>query len=322
MIWMALGLATVGVFFNAFYSGAETGFYRANRLRLVLDAMGGDRVSQALLWVINRPSLFVATTLLGTNLAAYLMSLAVVIGTEAITAGPSPLAEVIATLALTPVFFVYGELVPKYFFLHAPNRLLRRAGTLLLVSVGLFAPFSLLVWALSKLVEWLSGESPERVRVRLARGELSRVLEEGHEAGILYPAQRALARGIFAVAAQPVARFALAEDRLPRARATMTKEEVLSLARRYNIAIVPVESPQAGGGLVGYYRVIDLALSSSDELGPWHPMIEIREETTHLAALMQMQGGNESLARVIDARGKAVGIIHAERLREPLFRAR
>ncbi len=165
-------------------------------------------------------------------------------------------------------------------------------------------------------------EPPEQVRLTLARRELRQALEEGHEAGILYPAQRGLARGIFAVAHQPVRRFTTPLDRLPRARSDMTRQEVLRLARRYRMAVVAVESPDAAGTLSGYVRVIDLGLSSSDEVGPLRPLLEIHDDTTHIAALMRLQGANESFARIVNARGETIGVVTADRLRGPLFRGR
>ena len=38
----ALVLFVVGVFLSAFFSGSETGFYRATRVRLTMDAISGD----------------------------------------------------------------------------------------------------------------------------------------------------------------------------------------------------------------------------------------------------------------------------------------
>jgi putative hemolysin len=46
---------------NAFFSGAETGYYRMTRLRLVMEAMGGDRIARIMLWLANQPSLVIAT---------------------------------------------------------------------------------------------------------------------------------------------------------------------------------------------------------------------------------------------------------------------
>ena len=49
----------------------------------------------------------------------------------------------------------------------------------------------------------VAGEAPDRIQLGLARKELRQVFEEGHEAGILRPAQRGLAQGLFAVADRP-----------------------------------------------------------------------------------------------------------------------
>ena len=321
MIYSVLGLAALGLFLSAFFSGSETGFYRATRLRLVLDAMGGDYIARGLLYLINHPSLFVATTLVGNNLANYLTTLAIVVGTQALTAGDGHTAEMIAPLLLAPLLFVYGELLPKNLFLQAPNRLLRRGAPLFLVFVVLLFPISMLLWGLNKLLACFLGESPEQVRLTLARRELRGVLEEGHEAGILHPAQRHLAQGIFAVAKQPVSRFITPPERLPRARADMSKEEVLRMARRYRISVIPVEASGEPAELIGYLRVIDLGLSSSKQAGPIRRLLEIPEDTTHVAALMRMQDAKESLARIVSAQGETTGIVTTSGLREPLFRS-
>ena len=111
----------MGLFLSAFFSGSETGFYRVTRLRLVLDASEGSRVARGLLTLTNNPGLFVATTLVGNNFANYLTSLAIVLMARSVAAGNSQWAELMAPLAMTPVVFVYGELLPKNLFFHAPN---------------------------------------------------------------------------------------------------------------------------------------------------------------------------------------------------------
>ncbi len=320
MIWMALGIGAVGVFLSAFYSGSEIGFYRATRVRLVLDALGGDRIARVLAWLTNHPSLFVATTLVGNNLANYLTSLAIVVCTQSLVTGYGHAPELIAPLVLAPLLLIYGELLPKSVFMRAPNRLLRRGGPLFVVSLVLFFPLSVLLWGLGKMLQWAAGESPERVRLALARVELSRVLDEGHEVGILHEAQRELARGIFAVANLPVERAAEPLEHLPRAHDGMSKQGVLQLAARYRIAVVPVEASQGSHEFSGYVRVIDLGLTEADKIGPVRPFLDIPRHTSHLAALLQMQNAQESLARIVDQQGRAVGIVTAGRLRKQLFR--
>jgi CBS domain containing-hemolysin-like protein len=177
----------------------------------------------------------------------------------------------------------------------------------------------MLLWGLNRLLERLVAEPPEQIRLRLARRELHRLLEEGHEEGILHPSQVALARGIFAVANDPVTRYAIPPAEIARARANMTKAEVCRLARRLQIPDVPVEGSD-GARLAGYVRVIDLELGGSDDLGPVRPLLEIPSTARHIEALMRMQSAHENIAQIVDARGEPLGLILASRLREPLFR--
>jgi CBS domain containing-hemolysin-like protein len=320
MLLMAFILAAVGLFLSAFFSGSETGFYRATRVRLVLESVSGDWIARGLLWLTAHPSLFVATTLVGNNVANYLTSLAIVIATGTVVTGPGHLAEVIAPLVLAPVIFVYGELLPKNLFLHAPNRLLRLGGPLFLACVVLFAPVSLVLWGLNWLLARFIAEPDEPVQTTLARRELRRLLEEGHAAGILRPSQRSLAQGIFAVANVPVARFAIPLARLPRAREDMTRDDVLRLAGRYRMPVVPVESSESPGALIGYYSVIELGLINSDRPPSPRPLMAVPAHVTHLSALMRMRATNEPLAKIVGEGGKTIGVVTAERLQDPLLR--
>ncbi len=159
-------------------------------------------------------------------------------------------------------------------------------------------------------------ESPEQVRLAIARRELRRVLEEGHEEGILYPAQRELAQGIFAVAKQPVTGFLTPLGEVPRARAGTSKADVLRLAQRMNLPAVPIEE---SGRLVGYVRIVDLKMDRSDQVGPLRQLLKIPHTDAHINALMRMQGAKESLAQVVNAQGRVLGVLVARRLRQPLF---
>lgn len=320
MIWVAVALGALGLFLSGFFSGSETGFYRAARIRLVLDALGGDRISRALVGLTNRPSMFVATTLVGNNLANYMTSLAIVLATSSFLGAQSWLAELLAPVLFAPVLFVYGELLPKYLFLHAPNRLLRRGGGLFLVFTALFLPVSALLWGLNRTLARLLGESPEKVRLRIARRELRGILEEGQDVGILYPAQKKLASEIFVSADHTVRRYVVPVSGVARARTTMTKSEVLGLANRFNLSEVPIEEADHSHELTTYVRVIELALSKSSEVEPIRRLMTVAAEDTPIEALIRMHTDQENMARVIDEEGQTIGILYASRLRRQLLK--
>ena len=48
LIWI-LALFLLGIFLSGFFSGSETGFYRASRVRIVIASLDGDRMSKACL---------------------------------------------------------------------------------------------------------------------------------------------------------------------------------------------------------------------------------------------------------------------------------
>ena len=320
MIWIFLMLM-IGVFLSAFFSGSETGFYRVTKVRLVIKALGGDRVARGLLWLTNNPSLFVATTLIGNNVANYITSLAVVLAVQTLF-GPSGFAELAAPIVLAPALFVYGELLPKNLFFYAPNALLHRCGPLFLLFTLLFLPAAALLWLLGRALQSLVGEAPERVQLRLARSELAQVLEEGHQAGVLRPSQRRLAQGLFAAANVPVVQHSTPPGRMATVQRGAKKSDVFRLARRHRLAAIPVEEGRgAQRKLVGYVRLIDLHLDEGETVEEVRSLLELPATTRHIAALIRLESSGEMLARVVDAQGVTVGLLDVRKLNEPLFRA-
>ena len=319
--WIAV-LGTVGLLLSAFFSGSEIGFYRMSRIRLVLDARHGDRIARGLIWLSNRPVMFVATALVGNNLANYLVSFSVVLGTHYFFSGEAVWAEMAAPLLLAPFLFVYGELLPKQVFLQAPNRMIRRCGPALIFFLFLFSPISVLVGGIHRLLGGILGENSEKILLRLARQELQGVFEEGHAVGILRPVQQQLAQSIFSLNNRPIGRPLVTLRDYPRAKSDMASEEVLRLASRFRAASIPVEDAVCPGNWLGYLRVIDLMLYRGGGLPELRPLPTVSCQQKHLEVLVQMEKVSAALARVVDGQNKTIGWIAGSTLREPLFRKR
>ena len=310
-------MLAAGFLLNAFFSGIETGLYRVSRMRLVLDSRGGDLVARGLLYLTNNPSLFVATTLIGNNLANYIISLAIVLIAQELFAALRTWPSWSLRSCCRPSCLSTGELLPKRLFLLAPHRLVRRGGPLLLLFVALFLPVALVLWGMGRLVRYVLGESPEHVRLTLARRELARVFDEGHEAGILNPVQRSLAQNLFATAESPVAAVTTPLARVVSVPLGARAAAVADLAARRLTPVLPVRD---GGELVGYVRMIDLALGNRESVDAVRPLITIPQTDNHLSALMTLQAAGEMMARVVNERGETVGVVTLRQLHELLFR--
>ena len=314
----ALILLLIGVFLSAFFSGSETGFYRASRVRVVIDGLDGDRVSQYLLKLINNPTLFVATTLIGNNVANYLTSLAIVLLAKSTMT--SSAAEMLAPILMSPLLFVYGELLPKNLFYQAPNYLLRLAAPICLFFTCLFAPVAAVLWGMGRLLEKVLGESPQRIRLNLARKEVQQVMEEGLQAGILHPTQRQLGQSFFLVASKPVVEFCTPYSRLRSLKVNATRKEALKFARQKKIADVALfDGPK--NNLVGFVKTVELLVC--DKAKPLREMIHQFKEVNSLEpfgeTIMQMQSERETIRKVVGPRGNIVGLLSMDQLTDALL---
>ena len=182
---IAVVLFLTGLRLSAFFSGSETGFYQVSFARLSIDAHGGDKTAQRLLWFVQNPSHFVAMTLVGNNVANYLVTAAIGLGTGLLVVHESVAVEILGTLAASPIIFIFGELLPKNLFHMAPLGLMRKQARWLVVAYWLFRPFSFpLVW-LSQLFERFSSSDSQPLRFTLGRQQLVQFLHEGHEEGLV-----------------------------------------------------------------------------------------------------------------------------------------
>ena len=320
MIVWAFVLLVVGVFLSAFFSGSETGFYRASRIRLVMDGLDGDRIAKGMVRLFNNPSLFVATTLVGNNVANFITSFAIVLTARCLFSADSGLIEMAAPIACSPFLFVFCELLPKQLFYMAPNHLLRLAAPAFLFCTVLFAPIAAVLWSLARLLERMLGQSPEKVRLLLARKDLQKVLDEGQQAGILHPTQRLLGQNFFLVASQSVRSVCTPVQRVPSVAIGSKTEDVLRMARKQKLADIPVFE-RTKSNIIGYIRTVDLLLNDQEAtIETPKQLATIKASELFGEALLQMQANRETIARVIVDSGQTVGVLSIDQLTDPLLK--
>ncbi|WP_442507691.1 CNNM domain-containing protein [Novipirellula sp. SH528] len=311
---ITLIIFVIGLMLSAFFSGSETGLYRVSRTRLVLDGLSGSRMARGVVWLLNHPAIFVATMLVGNNIANYLVSLAIVMA-ALILFGDSASAEIIGPVLMTPVVFVLGELLPKYLFFHAPYRLLRATRPALLFATLLFAPITILLGLLGNALRLITGETPFRVRLAMARGELDQVLRDGHEAGILAAGQRVLAQNLFEVGNQPAVSYGVTPQRLAIVQAPVNVLDAKHQARRRNHPIVLV---QRGGRIIGFLRYADLCVANPRV--DIKPVIRGRTTDRHLRILLRLYDAASDVAVLFDDHGDMRSVVTRRQLLQPLIK--
>jgi len=315
----ALLLFLVGLRLSAFFSGGETGFYRMSYLRLSIDAHAGDPIARRLLWFSNNPSYFVATTLVGNNVANYLTTLAIGLGIACLLTDEPWWAEIVGTLLLSPLIFLWGELLPKNLYYRAPMTLLRRDARWFHVFYRLFYPLSFPLIGITKLFEWLSHSENKAMELVLGRSRLVHVLREGHREGLLTETQSRLVNGIMHAAGQPVQRAMTPVNRVLGLSEEASREEIFEHARRYGMSRVPLHAPDDPSHWRSYLRVIDLKMTTQPMASLRQPMPDIDSRSGRLEALLRLREAGTVFGRVI-AGDRVLGLVNERGLMEQLFR--
>ena len=313
---MILLLLICGLALSAFFSGSETGFYRVTRVRLVMDAKSQGWIAQSLLWLVNHLSVVVATVLIGNNIANYLVSLGLLLASQHLLAAWDERFQTLFPVLMTPVLFIYGELLPKYLFYQVPYRLLRATAPFMLLCTLLFLPVSILVITIEAIWNRLAGTSVSQLTMTLERQDLQRALLEGQEAGVVQAIQRELAQNLFAFGIRPVRQFAIPLRAIPIVDPAASRDEALSKAERMNQQLIGIVD---GNRLTGCYLVSDLMLMTSDSPLPVSPVCEVLATQSNIHVLTRMQGLQCPLASVVDAGGKSIGVVPRERLNSLLL---
>jgi CBS domain containing-hemolysin-like protein len=338
---------------SATFSGAETAFYRLSRLRLKLDAISGNKTARRLLWFVNRPAIFVSTLLVGNNIANYSISTATVLIVAIILPNSHGLwVEISATIIVAPFLFVYCEMFPKYLGLYSPNKFLHVLSNLMFFFTFLFLPLTLILWGLNQLALKMLGGKQDAIRLTLGRAELSQILDEGHDTGILFETQRRLANNVFYGSKITVANYILPKPNYPLITSNLKPSDVIEIARKHNLTELPVYAHETfnmdelekliGKPLnddfvelpIGFVRLIDLELADRNLLDdqtkqlaqllqtelPVKSMVEISSRHSVLTVVILMQTLNCSFGCIINDNRANQGFVRMNTLREILLK--
>jgi putative hemolysin len=328
-VW--IGLCCIFIFLSGFYSGTETGLYCANRMRLRLRAHRGQKSARRLQSLLNDRSGLLFTTLVGTNAANYLAPVcltAIFLGSIELDAslatreGLQHRAELLTTLILTPIVFIFGEIVPKNIFQrHADRYMLRAAGLLSFThQIVRFSGLIRLERTISEFVIRRFQRQPIGVSALHSRLQMYEMLREGATDSGLTRTQLFILERIPTLKA-----LRLASVMTPRLRAIMISEnasppEIEKIVRQSRYSRMPVYR-STRTNVVGTIHIIDLLTQPPDETLKSHiaPPVSLPHTMTVIRALESLQSQRRRMAIVVDNNDKCLGLVTVKDLVEEII---
>ncbi len=145
----------ITILFSAFFSGMEIAFISANKLRLELDKKQNIIFSSLISLYTRKPGQFIATMLVGNNLALVIYGIAFADLLEPflkIYLQSDSLVLLSQTILSTLLILATAEYLPKMLFRINPNKVLKIFAVPISIFYFLFYPITKIAMLISKLV--------------------------------------------------------------------------------------------------------------------------------------------------------------------------
>ena len=179
--WLTVAAVAVLLLISAFFSGSETALTAASRGKLKTQADKGSRGAAAALKVTDDSERMIGALLLGNNVANILSaSLVTALLTDLV--GDNGVA--IATIVVTALVLVFGEVLPKTLAIIDPEPFAARVAPAIRILILLFSTIVTTVRALVRGILRLFGVRADPNRQFLAlREEIAGAIALGHSEG-------------------------------------------------------------------------------------------------------------------------------------------
>lgn len=311
--WCLAGLAiATGLLGSALFSGAETGLYCVNRLRVFLGVQRGDPRSKRIARLIDDERGALSVMLAGTNLMNYICTTVVAYMFGSLMELGRVDIQVYTVLLLTPVVFVFGEVVPKNIFqLHA-DVLMPRFSRPLSLANRIFRVVGL-VWFMKSMTTTaarLCGAAAVERRVGAPKHRVVALLHEALSGRMLGEEQSELIDRVCRLSETPVRAVMIPYHRVTMIAADADRDALVRVARATDYARVPVHGSRRSQ-IMGLVKIDDL-LRSDD----WRtvgeritPVITLRPLDTVATAITRMQRVRKEMAIVTGFSGGLLGVV-------------
>lgn len=312
---LSLGIIIfIFLFLEGFLSGSEIALVAANRKRLSHLAHSDSRLARLTFHILQEPSRFLSTTLMGSNLAEVTNTALV---TSILIGLYGSKGDLFAFLLLTPLILIYGEILPKTLFQQKADQWVPKIVPLIwILSVILFP----LVWMMSRSTSFVL----RFLRMKneggpfVTREELQLLLRAEGEASDMKPMEKDMIHRIFRFSETKTKEVMIPLVEVVALEENSTVEEAIALTRQENYSRYPVFRERVDN-IVGILHSFDLLLAQGQEqtIQPFVRPISYFPETKPVdELLLDLQRNQEAMAAVVDEYGGAVGIVTVEDILE------
>ncbi|WP_373502024.1 HlyC/CorC family transporter [Aestuariivirga sp.] len=323
-----LGFTIAAILFllvlSGFFSGSETGLTAVSRARLTeLERRGSARATMALALTATRERL-IGALLLGNNVVNISAS---ALATVALVRIFGDSGAFVATIAMTALVLIFGEVLPKTYAIAYPDRVALAGAPIIRVLVAVFGPVVMLVQYIVKMVLRVFGVDIDGAQnVLSAHEELRGAINLHHKEGTVVKNDRDMLGGILAMQDLEVADIMVHRTRMTMIDGDEDPKDIVGMVLKSGHTRIPVwkETPD---NIIGVLHAKNLfaalqkhngdatKLNIEDILSPPWFVPDTRAIPDQLNAFLKRKS---HFAIVVDEYGEVQGLITLEDIIEEI----
>lgn len=317
----AVIVALIGL--SAFFSGSETALIAASRARMHQLEKGGDRRAAIVGALLARKERLIGSLLLGNNLVNILAS---ALATSAFIALFGDAGVVYATLVMTVLVLIFGEVLPKTWAVTVPDRFALAVAPLVRSVVAVFGP---LVMGVERLVAGmlrLFGVAARADPLVTALEELRGTVDLLHREGSVLKGARDMFGGLLDLSELEVSDIMLHRVNMQAVNADDPPERIAETVLKSPFTRLPLwrDEPENILGVLhakDYLRALAAAggdAAAVDLLSVAAPAWFVPDTTSLQAQLNEFLRRKAHIALVVDEYGEVKGLVTLEDILEEI----
>jgi len=253
--WLTVGAIAVLIMMSAFFSGSETALTASSRGKLRSQADKGSRGAEAAFKVTEDSERMIGAILLGNNVVNILSaSLATALLTRVF--GDSGVA--FATLSMTLLVLIFGEVLPKTIAINSPEAVASRVAPVIRILIFVFSPIVGVVRAMVRgLLRAVGVVTDPDINILAVREEIAGALQLGHSEGVVEKEDRDRILGALDLGQRTVEEIMLHRSSIEMIDASLPVIEILRLVLESSHTRLPLFRDESEN-IVGILHAKDL----------------------------------------------------------------
>lgn len=322
-MWWAYVVIFVMICLSAYFSASEIAFNASNKMRLRRAAEGGSYTAKIAFNITERFTTALSAILIGNNLANIAVSTCTTLIVMNLFQNDVALASTIATILVTVVILIFGEIVPKTLSKQNADSVVRFIAIPTRILTIILSPFVFIVMAILFVLRKIWGKDHKETEPTVTEEELSTIIDTIEEEGVIDEEQSELLQSTLEFSDITIERIMTPRIDMTTIDIDAEKEELTELltdTAQYSRLPVYEDSIDNIIGILSLNRYYKATLQEEDPdiRSLLLPTCKLHKTMKLPAALTKLREAKMHLAIVIDEFGGTLGIVTMEDILEEL----